>query len=204
MAPLIPRAPIPVFRPTTPMPSTLSASKTVGSPYGTSFSRSGLGVRTTPVPPSTCSTCFRTHRATSTWATPRRMPWAMSSRAIGSSAATTSCTPLVGTRSDYPQRTLPSSALRIRWRGPTPTSISRSRQCDDMRARSTGTASSTPATRSTTTGTSGSSLRCSIAASPTDAQAPSTGVPIARPCWPTSRSSAGCASDATPRSPRRS
>ena len=81
--------------------------------------------------------------------------------------------------------------------GPTTTSRRRRRRCGATPARSTGTASSTPATRSTTTGTSGSSCGCSRRAWPTASPRRSTGAPTTRPCWRTSRSSTGCASAAT-------
>ena len=204
MAHLTPRAPTPVFRPTTPMPSTSSASRTAGCRCGMSCSPSARDATTTPGPPSTCSTCSRIRRVTFIWVTRRRTPSAMLSRDTGSSAGSTSCTPSAGTRSACRPRTPRSSAVRIRWRGPTPTSNSRSRRCAAMRAPSTGIGCSTPVTRSTTTGISGSSSRCSTVVWPTVAPVPSTGAPTARPCWLTSRLSAACASAATPRSPRRS
>jgi leucyl-tRNA synthetase len=71
---------------------------------------------------ATCWTCSLTRPATFTWATPRRLPWAMSWHATCAKRDTMSCTRLVGTPLACPPRTPPSSATRTRASGPTPTS----------------------------------------------------------------------------------
>ena len=117
---------------------------------------------------STCSTCSRTPRATCTWVTPRRTRSATSSRATGCSAATTSCTRSAGTPSVCPPRTPPSSAAPTRASGRT-TNIAAAEGVDAplrLLVR-LGPACCTPATRSTTAGTSGCSCGCSSAAWPT-------------------------------------
>ena len=141
--------------------------RTSGWRSGTSSRRSARGAPTTTGRTSTCSTCSRTRRATCTWVTRRRTRSATCSRGTGCSAASTCCTRSAGTPSACPRRTPRSSAASTRARGPTRTSRSRRRRCAATPARSTGTACCTPATRSTTAGTSGSSCACSSGAWPT-------------------------------------
>ena len=151
----------------------------------------------TRVRKSTCSTCFLILRVTCTWVTPRPTPWVTFPRAIGFSKVMTSCTPSVGMRLVFPRKTQLSSAARIQQHGPTKTLPPKRHPCVAMPVRLTGIASSIPVTRSTTTGTSGCSCKCLnvdwlIASHPM-----STGVPIAKPCWPMSKLWAVCASGAT-------
>ena len=153
----------------------------------------------THVQRSTCSTCFLTHRVICTWVTPRHTPWVTFPRAIGSSKAMTSCTPLVGMRLDFLRKTRLSSAVRIQQRGPTKTLPPKRHPCVAMPVRLTGIASSIPVTRSTTTGTSGCSCKCLNVDWPIASHPMSTGAPIAKPSWPMSRSWAVCASAATQR-----
>ena len=191
--------------PATTTPGTTSKpSRNGGSRCGTSWRRFDRDAQMISVPRSTCSTCSRTPPATCIWATPRRTRWVTSSLGTGCNEASTSCTPSAGTPSDYPPRTRLSGAVRIRCGGPTTTSRNRRPPCAATRAVSIGTGSSTPATLSTTTGTSGSFCRCSGEVSPTAKPATSTGASSARRCSPMSRWLRVNANGATRTSPRRS
>ena len=89
---------------------------------------------------ATCWTCSPIRPVTCTWATPRRTRSATSSRATGSSAATTCCTRSAGTPSACPRRTPRSGTTRTRPTGPTRTSRPRRRRSAGTRSPSTGPA----------------------------------------------------------------
>ena len=113
---------------------------------------------------STCSRCSRTPAARCTWGTCATTSSATSTRATSGCAASTCCTPWAGTPSGCPRRTRPSRTACTRPCAPRE-NIESLPGRDEARSATptTGRARSTPASPSTTAGTSGSSSRCSSA-----------------------------------------
>ncbi len=138
-----------------------------------------------------------------TWAirapTPRWISWPESAgcRAI------MSCTRWAGTPSACPPRTLPLKTTSIRRSSQKITWHALNSSSRAWASPLTGTGKSTPPTRVTTSGPSGSSCSCSKRGWPIKRRCRSTGAPPARSFWPTRRSSTASASAAAARSSTR-
>ena len=133
------------------------------------------------------SICFHIHRVIFIWAMPRHMRSVMLLLVIGFKKVLTSCTQLVGMPLVYLLKMLPLSAMKIHVSGPTKTLQHRNLQCVATPVPSIGIASLTPATLSTTSGTSGSLPNCMTVAWPIAKTLQLTGAQVARQYWPTNK-----------------
>ena len=133
------------------------------------------------------SICFHIHRVISIWAMPRHMRSVMSSLAIGFKKVLTSCTQSVGMHLAYLLKMLRLSAMKIHVFGPTKILQRRNLRCVATPVPSIGIASLTPATLSTTSGTSGSLPNFMTVAWPIAKTLQLTGVQVARQYWPTNK-----------------
>ena len=136
---------------------------------------------------TTCSKCFPTPAARSTWGTCATTRWATWLPATSAREASTCCTRWAGMRSACRPRTPRANAACTPPNGRTSTSTPCAASCSAWACRSTGRASSPPAIRNITATSRSCSSTSSLPAWWSARKAGSTGTRSRGQCSPTSR-----------------